>query len=263
MVPALLRILLCLDNMQYTTSELLKFILIPLLAPAGGALIARFKEPSKRSQSITQHFAAGLVFAAAATELLPVLLQGKKAVPTTIGFALGIFLLMWVKKIFGGHYHGDKDERADHSHGEKAEGSLSSMVSAISIDVAVDGLLVGLGFAVGRHEGIILLLAMSVEVLFLGISTMSVCSNRSINHNKALMLASSSGVILGVAAIVGNKIASALHGDVYLGIIAFGLAALLYLVTEELLIEAHESPDEPVETASFFVGFLAILLLTL
>ena len=39
------------------------------------------------------------------------------------------------------------------------------------------------------------------------------------------------------------------------------MKALLYLVTEELLIEAHETPDRPWVTAMFFVGFLALLLL--
>ena len=35
------------------------------------------------------------------------------------------------------------------------------------------------------------------------------------------------------------------------GFFAFGLIALLYLVTEELLIEAHETPDRPWVTAMF------------
>jgi hypothetical protein len=30
---------------------------------------------------------------------------------------------------------------------------------------------------------------------------------------------------------------------------------------EELLVEAHEKPDNPLVTSMFFVGFLAILLL--
>jgi ZIP family zinc transporter len=45
------------------------------------------------------------------------------------------------------------------------------------------------------------------------------------------------------------------------GFLAFGLIALLYLVTEELLVEAHESEDRPWVTAMFFVGFLLLLLL--
>lgn len=44
-------------------------------------------------------------------------------------------------------------------------------------------------------------------------------------------------------------------------ILAFGLSALLYLVTEELLVEAHEVPETNVQTSMFFVGF--ILLLTI
>ncbi|MNT82947.1 hypothetical protein D3C72_2227490 [compost metagenome] len=44
--------------------------------------------------------------------------------------------------------------------------------------------------------------------------------------------------------------------------LAFGLIALLYLVTEELLVEAHEGgKDTPLATAMFFVGFLLLLLL--
>ncbi|MFX5622654.1 transporter, partial [Acinetobacter baumannii] len=41
----------------------------------------------------------------------------------------------------------------------------------------------------------------------------------------------------------------------------FGLMALLYLVTEELLVEAHEKPDSPFISAMFFAGFLGLMLL--
>jgi len=41
----------------------------------------------------------------------------------------------------------------------------------------------------------------------------------------------------------------------------FGCAALLFLVTEELLIDAHEAAGTAVTTTMFFVGFLIFLLL--
>ena len=44
------------------------------------------------------------------------------------------------------------------------------------------------------------------------------------------------------------------------GVLSFGLAALLFLVTEELLKEAHEEPGTLVGTAVFFVGFLIFLV---
>jgi ZIP family zinc transporter len=41
---------------------------------------------------------------------------------------------------------------------------------------------------------------------------------------------------------------------------AFELVALLYLVTEELLVKAHETADTPLITAVFFVGFFLLIL---
>jgi ZIP family zinc transporter len=41
------------------------------------------------------------------------------------------------------------------------------------------------------------------------------------------------------------------------GTLAFSAAALLYLVTEELLIEAHEVEEKPIATLVLFGGFLA------
>ena len=39
------------------------------------------------------------------------------------------------------------------------------------------------------------------------------------------------------------------------------MMALLYLVTEELLVEAHKKPDNVWITSAFFIGFLALLAL--
>jgi hypothetical protein len=58
----------------------------------------------------------------------------------------------------------------------------------------------------------------------------------------------------------GLATSPALHA----GLIAFGIAALLYLVTEELLLEAHHGAgDEHCwwVDSFFFVGFLGSLLL--
>ena len=63
---------------------------------------------------------------------------------------------------------------------------------------------------------------------------------------------------------VGAVIAAPVHllpAVVVTGFLSFGLMALLYLVTEELLVEAHEKPDNVWITSAFFVGFLALLAL--
>lgn len=52
-----------------------------------------------------------------------------------------------------------------------------------------------------------------------------------------------------------------LSGATLAAFFAFGLVALLYLVTEEILVEAHEIPDTPLTTAIFFVGFLLLIVI--
>lgn len=45
------------------------------------------------------------------------------------------------------------------------------------------------------------------------------------------------------------------------GVLAFGSAALLFLVTEELRVKAHEVPETTFGTTMFFAGFLLFLVL--
>ncbi len=44
-------------------------------------------------------------------------------------------------------------------------------------------------------------------------------------------------------------------------VLSFGAAALLYLVTEELLYEVHEESETSMGTALFFVGLLDFLII--
>ena len=42
--------------------------------------------------------------------------------------------------------------------------------------------------------------------------------------------------------------------------LSFGCAVLPYLVTEKLLVEAHEVPETPLVTAMFFAGSLLLFV---
>ncbi|HBY95587.1 MAG TPA: hypothetical protein DEP84_16805 [Chloroflexi bacterium] len=64
-----------------------------------------------------------------------------------------------------------------------------------------------------------------------------------------------------VPAAAGVTIFSGVSGPVFAAVIAFGAAALLYIVIEELFVEAHQKvPENPVIASTFFIGFLALLL---
>src|SRR3546814_11688304 len=68
----------------------LKFSLIPMIAIVIGALIAGWRTPGEKLVAAMQHLAAGVVFAAAATEILPLVMHAGSPTATLIGGALGV-----------------------------------------------------------------------------------------------------------------------------------------------------------------------------
>ena len=67
--------------------------------------------------------------------------------------------------------------------------------------------------------------------------------------------------LVGVGAILASTLLAGYSTYDLAGVIAFGSVALLYLVTDELLVEAHEVPHTAVVCAMFFLGFLIFLVL--
>lgn len=74
------------------------------------------------------------------------------------------------------------------------------------------------------------------------------------------MLTCGLALLIAVGAGMGLTVFAGASNAVLAGTLAFGCAALLYLVTEELLVEAHSVEETPLVTSLFFAGFLTILV---
>ena len=217
------------------------FTLIPVAAVVLGSLFAVSRRPSDAFVSAMQHLAAGVVFAAAAAEILPQVMHEASPIATFTGGALGVAIMLSLKAFEG-----------------RASGPVA-MLGAVGVDILVDGLVLGLAFVAGEKAGILLTVALTLEVLFLGL-TMTTELGKTIG-SKPRIVAITAGIalLLPAGAALATPIA-AFPPVVIAGFLSFGLMALLYLVTEELLVEAHEKPDTPLISAMFFVGFLGLLL---
>lgn len=101
---------------------------------------------------------------------------------------------------------------------------------------------------------------MTLEVLFLGLSITSELQEGKTRSRRIFATAMGLGILLPLGALTATPVAL-LPPVIITGFLSFGLMALLYLVTEELLVEAHEKPDTPLISSMFFVGFLALLVL--
>ena len=200
-----------------------------------------------------QHFAAGLVFAAVAVELLPDVMHERKPVAATIGFSIGVALMLLIKQLTAGL---EKEPAGDVPRVENRTGLLATL----GVDVLIDGLLIGVSFAAGAKAGVILTVALAVEVMFLGLAAAVALTESGASRLKIMGVCTGLAGLLLAGAALGATFLHNLSGAMLEGVLAFGCAALLYLVIEELMVEAHEETETPVQTAMFFLGFIALLV---
>lgn len=229
-------------------------VVFPVLAAILGAVLAAVRPPGARLTSGVQHFAAGAVFAAIALDVLPGLdRQGHLGI-ATVGFALGAAILLGLRQLET-HGGAGADER-------QAEGLPIGLLVAVGVDLLMDGILVGLSVAtLGRAQGVVLTIALTLVVLPLALSVTVQLSSRGAGAVQAALVPPLLSLALVVGAIGAVVLLGSAPAAVLAGILAFGVAALLFLVAEELLVEAHETVDTPLLAAMFFVGFFVLYIL--
>ena len=225
------------------------FSLVPFAVIVAGGAVAAFYPISRRVESYVQHFAAGVIFSAVSIELLPPM-RAESPYATIIGFAAGIMVVLVIRHL------GHKLE------GRKGGSGAAGFLIATGADVAVDGLVIGAGFAAGENKGVLLMTAISLEFVFLGVSSAAELRDQG----------KSALAVVGATAVLGaTAVAGAVGGAAGLSnaapstmavVLAFGAVAMMYLVTEELLVHAHRAKEGPGPAAVFFVGFLVYLLIS-
>ncbi|KUM26358.1 transporter [Mesorhizobium loti] len=215
--------------------------LIPVVAAAGGATAASYRRPGPAVVSAIQHFAAGVVFAAAAGEILPNLKHGGSLTAIAIGGAVGVIVMLGLERL------------------EEKIGGAAGLLALVAIDIFIDGLVLGMSFIAGAKVGLLMTVALTLEVLFLGLTVAADIRRAEKSPGQIILLTTALALLLPIGSLLALPMET-LSAPVLEGFFAFGLIALLYLVTEELLVEAHETPDVPWVTAMFFVGFLVLLI---
>jgi ZIP family zinc transporter len=231
-------------------TEALSYTMLAVVAAMVGGLVAVARPPGARMESNVQHFAAGVVIAAVAAELLPDVHESAPTV-VVVGFALGVVAMLGIHRL-------SKLVEKRNLGGSVA--GAAGLLLTVSIDMVIDGVLIGVTFLTESSTGIIIAVALAIEVLFLGVAGV-VALPSGVATAKKLAVPAVFGLLLTVGVVVGVLALDGVTGAPIALILAFGSAALLYLVTEELLVKAQQVPETPVSTSLFFVGFLSIFLL--
>jgi len=269
----------------------LLYALVPVVFTVVGAAAGVYVPGMQKFRNHVLHLAAGVVFAVVAVNLLPEIQRRALVTDVVIGFALGIGTMLVMDSVLD-RLRGEKelatasppidkssDERAaDDKPGTNAYPRISgfllanksrpapaalelSLLAAVGIDFLLDGLLLGVGFAAGARIGVLLALAEAAEQLSVGLALAGELTHTGVRRERVLLIVSGLGSLVFVSATLGATVLSRLTGGAMEILLSFGLAALLYLVTQELLREAHEERETTTGTAMFFAGFLLFLVI--
>ncbi len=236
--------------MAGTLTQALSYTSLAVVAALVGGVIAVYRAPGPQMESNVQHLAAGVVFAAVAAELLPDI-HDSSPVVVVVGFAVGVVAMLGIHRLskaierrgVGGSYAG-----------------AAGLIITIAIDMLIDGVLIGVTFIEETATGVIIAVALAIEVLFLGVAAV-VALPDEMGGLRKLAVPATFGALLSAGVTVGVLTLEGAAETTIAVVLAFGAAALLYLVTEELLVKAGKVPQTPVSTTLFFVGFLSIFLL--
>jgi len=150
-------------------------------------------------------------------------------------------------------------ERKEKGRGKQPVG----LAAAAAVDTLVDGALISAGFYSGQQLGTLLAVALALELFFL---TLSVGAEFRKDRSKpwlGILVTSGISILLVIGALIaGLLLRDASEATIAVGL-AFGSAALIYLIAEELLVEAIQAEESLLSTAMLFAGFLVLLALKL
>lgn len=234
--------------------NVLLMALFPVCAAIIGATIAAFRPPGPTLRSYIQHLAGGVVFSLVAVELLPDIIHQHAMLEVAIGFTLGVVVMLGLKEF------SHKMESKAESEGEGA-GLPMGLLAGVGVDILLDGFLIGVSFSAGAKQGQLLTLALTLELLSLGLAVATALGKTEKRKGRIILTSALLFLTLMVGAGLGITLIQYMPFALLEVVLSFGLAALLYLVTEELLVEAHKEPETPLATGMFFAGFLVFLML--
>ena len=229
------------------------FALIPSVCLTIAMIAAGRIAPGDRARSTLQHFAAGVVFSTVAVELLPDLTRSHAPIEVVLGFAAGVALLLGIRAVTR-----EPAPSALAANAQTLPAFPTGMIVAVGIDILLDGLLVGLGFSVGAKEGGMITIALALELVSLGLALGATLVSFGLSRTTIVALILAAALLGGAGS--GVAVIPRLSPHALTAVLAFGCAALMFLVTEELLVEAHEAGETAFATSMFFAGFVLFLI---
>ena len=218
-----------------------------------GSLFSLFWSPAANIRSAIQHFAAGAVLAAIASNVIPEVERMGTFTGIMGGLVAGGLAMIAMKWIVVRFEHGKKS-------GSKLPVGLAA---AAAVDTLLDGVITSAGFSTNPQVGTLLAIALALELLVLTLSVGVEFRKGGFKGWKLFAITAGIASLFFVGALAASFFLADASEATLAIVLSFGAAALIYLIAEELLVETIEAEKSIFPTATLFGGFLVLLALKL
>ena len=243
-----------------------------LMTALGAALVFAFRNKvNENFQRVFLGFAAGVMVAASIWSLImPAIEMAEEQgvigwIPATGGFILGALFLMLLDNLLPHLHPGSKDPEGMPSHLKRT----TMLVFAVTLHNIPEGMAVGLSFGLaggGEQSGVTIAAAMALAI---GIGLQNFPEGAAISlplkqeglsNWKSFFYGALSGIVEPIAGVLTVLIAGSV-APVMPWLLSFAAGAMIYVVVEELIPEAHLGEHSHLGTLGVMAGFVIMMVM--
>lgn len=243
-----------------------------LMTTLGSAMVFFFRKEMKSGvQRIFLGFAAGVMIAASMWGLLTPAIEESEQLgipgwlPAAGGFALGVLFLMLMDVLLPHLHPGLREPEGMPSSMRRS----TLMMLAVTLHNIPEGMAVGLAFALAVQHGDTNITMASAMALSLGIGIQNFpegaaislpLRREGISAGRSFVMGSLSGIVEPIFGLLVVLVAGSIQ-PLMPWLLSFAAGAMMYVVVEELIPEAHLGEHSNGGTISVMVGFLLMMVL--
>lgn len=242
-----------------------------LMTSLGAAVVFFFRrQVTASAQRIFLGFAAGVMIAASVWSLLiPAIEEAEGAgqvgwVPAAGGFVLGVAFLMALDGILPHLHPGARELEGARSKLHRT----TLLIFAVTLHNIPEGMAVGLSFALAAQHNdpalyagaMALAVGMGIQNFPEGAAIALPLRQEGVGRTRAFLWGSLSGLVEPVFGLLTVLLAGSIQ-PLMPWLLSFAAGAMLYVVVEELIPEAHLGEHSNVGTLGVMGGFLVMMIL--
>lgn len=257
--------------MNFTAITVLGFLITFLSTALGAALVWFFKKDiSEKLNTLFLGFAAGVMTAAAVWSLLVPAIEESESygawsfVPAAVGILVGGLFLVLLDKAVPHFHSGTNEEEGPRVSLKKS----TKLFLAVTVHNIPEGLAVGFAFGAAALAGteaaylaaLGLAIGIGIQNFPEGAAVALPMKRETGSRGKAFLYGALSGAVEPLFAVVGYFLASSLSAA-QPWFLSFAAGAMIFVVAEDLIPDAHVEEHPHLGTWAMIVGFVVMMSL--